>query len=189
MRKSCGKNLPVQQEKRGSIDWCEGQFLSHIFLVPKKTALFILCSFSKGSMRSSGTNISKRRVLHADEPVSAGGLDVYDRPQRHLFLHAHISGGPKVPPVSVAESVVPVPGSSIRVVAVPRAFTKLLRPVIGLLRRLGFRLLIYLDDIILLNQLRGQQEQERDSTLWLLQSTGTSQTCHHLNRRSIWDFR
>ena len=56
--------------------------------------------------------------------------------------------------------------------AAPRAFTKLLRPVIGLLRRLGFRLLIYLDDIILLNQLKGQLEQERDSTLWLLQRLG-----------------
>ena len=79
-------------------------------------------------MRSSGTNISKRRVPHADEPVSAGGLDVYDRPQRHLFLHAHISGGPKVPPVSVAESVVPVPGSPIRVVGSAQSLHKAVAP-------------------------------------------------------------
>lgn len=32
------------------------------------------------------------------------------------------------------------------------AFTKLLRPVVAFLRSLGFRVIIYLDDIILLNQ-------------------------------------
>lgn len=34
----------------------------------------------------------------------------------------------------------------------PRLFTKIMKPVIALLRRIGVRLVIYLDDILLLNQ-------------------------------------
>ena len=38
----------------------------------------------------------------------------------------------------------------------PRVFTKLLRPVVGFLRQIGCRLIIYLDDILLLHQDREQ---------------------------------
>ena len=53
-------------------------------------------------------------------------LDVYDRPQRLLFQHAHIS--PKIPPVSVAGSVVPVPGSPFRVVGSAQGLHKAVAP-------------------------------------------------------------
>ena len=36
----------------------------------------------------------------------------------------------------------------------PRLFTKLLKPVVGALRRAGIRLVIYLDDIIFMNESR-----------------------------------
>ena len=42
--------------------------------------------------------------------------------------------------------------------AAPRVFTKLLKPVIVLLRQLGTRLIIYLDDILLLHQSKQQLE-------------------------------
>ena len=54
----------------------------------------------------------------------------------------------------------------------PRLFTKLLRPVVALLRRLGLRLIIYLDDIIVFNQTQEGIVRDRDSTLWLLQHLG-----------------
>lgn len=54
----------------------------------------------------------------------------------------------------------------------PRLFTKLLKPVVALLRRLGLRLLIYLDDIIVFNQTQEGIVRDRDSTLWLLQPLG-----------------
>ena len=34
----------------------------------------------------------------------------------------------------------------------PRVFTKLLKPVVGLLRQMGIRMIIYLDDILILHQ-------------------------------------
>ena len=54
----------------------------------------------------------------------------------------------------------------------PRLFTKLLKPVVALLRKLGLRLIIYLDNIIVFNQTQGGILRDRDSTLWLLQHLG-----------------
>ncbi|CAB3993566.1 reverse transcriptase [Paramuricea clavata] len=54
----------------------------------------------------------------------------------------------------------------------PLLFTKLLKPVVSLLRRLGLRMIIYLDDIIVLNQTQEGILRDRDSVLWLLQNLG-----------------
>jgi len=54
----------------------------------------------------------------------------------------------------------------------PRVFTKLLKPVMALLRRLNIRTQIYLDDLILLNQDPSQLEQDKQSVLFLLQNLG-----------------
>ena len=54
----------------------------------------------------------------------------------------------------------------------PLLFTKLLKPVVALLRRLGLRMIIYLDDIIIFNQTLEGILRDRDSTLWLLQNLG-----------------
>ena len=54
----------------------------------------------------------------------------------------------------------------------PLLFTKLLKPVVALLRRLGLRMIIYLDDIITFNKTLDGILRGRDSTLWLLQNLG-----------------
>ena len=54
----------------------------------------------------------------------------------------------------------------------PQVFTKLLRPVVAFLRRLGARLLIYLDDILLLNQSQAELEKDKCSVLFLLHKLG-----------------
>ena len=53
----------------------------------------------------------------------------------------------------------------------PRRFTKLFRPVLALLRKMGIRLLIYIDDIIL-NQSRTALLQDRHTVIFLLQCLG-----------------
>jgi len=54
----------------------------------------------------------------------------------------------------------------------PREFTRLLKPIVGILRRLGIRVLIYLDDLIIMNQDRQSLITDRNSALWLLQMMG-----------------
>jgi len=56
--------------------------------------------------------------------------------------------------------------------AAPRVFTKLLKPVVGFLRQNGCRLIIYLDDILLMHQDRTQLEQITQLTCQLFESLG-----------------
>ena len=56
--------------------------------------------------------------------------------------------------------------------SVPRVFTKLLKPSMALLRRSGVRLVIYLDDILIMNQDRTQLEKHVAMTAELLQLLG-----------------
>ena len=53
-----------------------------------------------------------------------------------------------------------------------RVFTKLLKPVVGFLRQNGCRLIIYLDDMLLLHQDRDQLQQVTQLTCQLLESLG-----------------
>ena len=54
----------------------------------------------------------------------------------------------------------------------PRAFTKLMKAPIGFLRRLGFQLLIYLDDLLLMADSLEEAIRKRDSILYLLAQLG-----------------
>ena len=56
--------------------------------------------------------------------------------------------------------------------AAPRVFTKLLKPVVGFLRQNGCRLIIYLDDMLMLHQDRDQLQQVTQLTCQLLESLG-----------------
>ena len=55
---------------------------------------------------------------------------------------------------------------------VSRVFTKLLKPVVGFLRQIGCRLIIYLDDILLMHQERDQLEQITQLISQMLESLG-----------------
>ena len=54
----------------------------------------------------------------------------------------------------------------------PRRFTKLFRPVLALLWKMGMRLVIYIDDIIILNQSRMALLQDTDTVIFSLQCVG-----------------
>ena len=65
--------------------------------------------------------------------------------------------------------------------ASPRVFTKVTKPVVALLRHIGIRCIIYLDDILLLNERKGDLVRDRDSTLFLLMVLGFTpnwKKCH-----------
>jgi len=54
----------------------------------------------------------------------------------------------------------------------PRLFTKILKPVVSFLRRIGIRLIMYLDDCLILNQDQDRLIRDRDTALWVLQMLG-----------------
>ena len=54
----------------------------------------------------------------------------------------------------------------------PRVFTKLMKPVVGLLRQNGCRLIIYLDDMLLLHQDKDQLQQLSQLPCQLFENLG-----------------
>jgi hypothetical protein len=54
----------------------------------------------------------------------------------------------------------------------PRVFTKLMKPVVALLRQWGIRLIIYLDDILIMAESQDLVLHQAASTLNLLESLG-----------------
>ena len=78
----------------------------------------------------------------------------------------------QISPVSLEREALSIQIPPVRLSSGPRTFSKLLKPAVALLRRLGVRLLIFLDDIILLNQDKTALITDRNSTLWLLQKLG-----------------
>ena len=54
----------------------------------------------------------------------------------------------------------------------PRAFTKIMKPVIGLLRQLGIRIIVYLDDMLIMAQSQEMAKCHAATTINLLESLG-----------------
>ena len=50
--------------------------------------------------------------------------------------------------------------------------TKIMKPIIAILRRIGIRFVIYLDDMLLMNQTKEGMKKDRDSLIWILHHLG-----------------
>ena len=78
------------------------------------------------------------------------GLHGENRPQRRISDSPNMAESPKVPKVSVEGFTSGIRMSPLRLSKCPRVFTKLLKPVLSILRQRGIRLIVYLDDILLM---------------------------------------
>ena len=54
----------------------------------------------------------------------------------------------------------------------PRTFTKVLKPVMTLLRSWGVRIIVYIDDMLVLGESQDQASQHLETLLWVLQALG-----------------
>ena len=150
-----------------------GEFLSPVFLVKKKDGgnrpvinLKELNSYvTYQHFKMEGLYLLKHLIQIGDWMIKIDLKDAYFTvpvSKQHQPLLCFMDGG-----LRYQFSCIPfVLGPA------PRLFTKLLKPVVALLRRLGLRLVIYLDHIIVFNQTQEGILRDRDSTLWLLQHLG-----------------
>ena len=97
---------------------------------------------------------------------SGKGFHDQDRSQRCLLLCTHEPAASAFPEVHLGGTRYQFTCLPFGLAPAPLYFTKLLKPVMALSRRLGLRM------IIVFNQTREGILRDRDSTLWLLQNLG-----------------
>ena len=151
----------------------KGEFISLIFLVPKKDGgsrpVINLKRFNSHIVfqhfKMEGLHLLKHIIQEKDFMIKIDLKDAYfcvPMSQQHQPFLRFIWGGTRYQFTCLPLALAPA----------PLYFTKLLKPVVALLRRLGLRMIVYLDDIIVFNQTREGILRDRDSTLWLLQHLG-----------------
>ena len=151
----------------------KGEFISPIFLVPKKDGgsrpVINLKRLNSHIVyqhfKMEGLHLLKHIIQEKDFMIKIDLKDAYfcvPMSQQHQPFLRFIWGGTRYQFTCLPFGLAPA----------PLYFTKLLKPVVALLRRLGLRMIVYLDDIIVFNQTREGILRDRDSTLWLLQNLG-----------------
>ena len=149
------------------------QFVSHLFVRPKKDGgmrpIFNLKSLNQfvtyNHFKMEGFQVVRNLIQEGDWLCKVDLKDAYfcipihpDHRKFLRFIHEDQMLQYRSLPFGLASG--------------PRLFTKIMKPVIALLRRIGVRLVIYLDDILLLNQSQDGLQKDRDTLLWLLHNLG-----------------
>ncbi|CAB4006993.1 Hypothetical predicted protein [Paramuricea clavata] len=123
---------------------------------------FYLCGAQEGWGESSGSKskttepVSSLRAFqdgghpHVKGSIKEGRFSRENRPQGCLPDSANLEEPPKISSVSLEGHRAGVCMPSFRLATAPRVFTKLMKPVVGALRQRGIRLIIYLDDILIM---------------------------------------
>lgn len=145
---------------------CKNQFLSNIFLVSERW----------GPKTSSKSEISKRSceipTFHdKGPPRKRGFLLKIDLKEAYSVMSISPKHRKRLR-FQWDNKIYQYTSLPFGLGEAPRIFTKTLKPVVGLLRRQGVRLIIYLDDILIMAESREKLRSHRDSTLYLLQKLG-----------------
>ena len=163
----------LQKQAIAPANHCKIQFIGHLFLRPKKDGgmrpVFNMKKLNKfiqyKHFKMEGLFMLKTLLLRNDFMVNVDLKDAYfgipiDANHRRFLRFQWENTLYKF-------TCLPFGLSSA-----PRVFTKLLKPVAALLRRIGVRILVYLDDILLLNQSRSELEKDKHSLIFILQNLG-----------------
>ena len=140
-------------------------FYSTLFLVPKK----------EGQHRQPPTSqqVCESRAFqdggdaHCAGPPAGGRLDDTTQFEGCILCDSCPQAPPEIYLIQVEEQELPIP-VPFSLSTAPCTFTKVLRPVVGLLRELG----IYLDDILIMNQDKKRAHQATWTAIDLLESLG-----------------
>lgn len=149
------------------------QFVSHLFVRPKKDGgmrpIFNLKTLNQfvvyNHFKMEGFQVVKNLIQRRDWLCKVDLKDAY-------FCIPICKNHRKYLRFQYKGQMLQYKGLPFGLASGPRLFTKIMKPVIALLRRIGVRLVIYLDDILLLNQSQEGLSRDRDTLLWLLHNLG-----------------
>lgn len=147
-----------------------GEFLSGLFLVPQKEqtsdkfkkcqCIYSLRAFQNGRFTSCEGNVATKQ------------LHVQNRSERCIFQYSIVSRVKEIRSVSLARKHVRVPMPLFRLRTCSSNIYTLLRIPIAILRRINIRIIVYLDDMLLINQTVEGVKMAKDPLIYLLQHLG-----------------
>jgi hypothetical protein len=190
----------AHQRQRRNAGLAFRDFESPVFTVPKKDGAFRLCTdYRKLNLFQRKTTFKMDDVQLISEIILPGDYGMLlDLKDAYLTLGLHPAHR------KYCRFRDPATGQRLQwrtvsfgIAEAPRICTKLLRPLIAILKQLGIRCMIYIDDILLLHQDRLQLARSMVVTLSLLQrqaglNVKTSKCSFHPSQRFqclgyVWD--
>ena len=194
------RQCAVQQRQRRAAGLAFRDFESPVFTVPKKDGAFRLCTDyrklnvfqRKTTFKMDDVQLISEIILPGDYGMLLDLKDAYLTLGLHPFHRKYCrfrdpSTGQRLQWRTV----------SFGVAEAPRICTKLLRPLLAILKQIGIRCIIYIDDILLLHQDRIQLARSMVVTLSLLQlqaglNVKTTKCAFHPSQRFqclgyVWD--
>ena len=137
-------------------------------LSPKRVCVkFVSCTKKDGGHEASHQPQTTERV-NSQRKVQDGNtqcsievneerrLSGIARFERRVLLDSHSGKSPQISQIYLEEPEVPVSLPPFGLTSAPRVFTKVLKPVVANLRRQGIRIVIYLDDILIIASSRDE---------------------------------
>ena len=111
---------------------------------------------------------------HSLFKVSTSKGRLYDHPgsERRLFVSSSPQGLSKVPSIPLEKQMLRLQGLWFGLNTAPRIFTKLLKPVAALLLKGGVRMVLYLDDFLILGSTFQEAQSHSAMAVSLLESLG-----------------
>ncbi|CAC5416232.1 unnamed protein product [Mytilus coruscus] len=108
------------------------------------------------------------RVPNGKKSPKKGGLDGQAGLEGSIHMFAGVKIAPKISALSTwSKDVLPFGlGSG------PRIFPEVMKPFVALLRRIGIRIIIYLEDILILNQSKHGLVKDQNTLMWTLHCLG-----------------
>ena len=119
-----------------------------------------------------GTEVQDRRCQGHQRHPSEGRLDGLHRFKGCIPISPSGLGGQAVPEVQMERGHYEFQCLPFGLSSAPHVFTKLLKPVVALLRRQGICCIIFLDDLLIMKQTQKALEKTSQDVLTLIQVLG-----------------
>ena len=169
--KACTKEVEMMERKGAitQVDHCPGEYISTIFVVPKGSGGFrpvfnmkkLNHAIRDEHFKMESIQSVKHLIQRGDFMISVDLKDAYFA----IPIHAQHR---KFLRFEWEEKLLEFQVCPFGMKSAPRMFTKLLKPVVSHLRKMSIRIVIYLDDLLLLADSRKHCLQQRDTIIKLL---------------------
>ena len=151
----------------------EHGFVSQLFAVPRKDGdIRPVVNLKALNSHVQQVPFKMGRHTRTEGHSTPRGLDDKGRSERRLFFNPSPQPRQEIPEISLARQDVPVQLPTVWTVVGPVIFTKATKPVVTILRTLGMRIIIYIDDILVMAPSKELAQEHTECLIFLLENLG-----------------